>query len=582
MYLINKLGLPTNHPLTTQLETSPVELQVFSDFVNVGDQIKEYEKMTGDLQVLQKRQRWLMRKCNGLRSLVRSLPDELLSWIFTECIPTEGATVSLETSVHEAPMLLCHVCSRWRSVAFSTPQLWNRLVATIGPAPPPHSSHSLKLISLVQEWFDRAKTLPLSLRFASHLNYFECESLDDLIAQETYVPHGLLCPLSSRLRCLDLTLGWTPVYLEGISEELKNPPFPRLESLILRAFQDAKRLRRVAMHYPIFGNNLGNVLFPWEQLTHFIVSERIQHGVFEDLLQRCTFLQQCVLNLAATPISIPAREVKTVHHLIDLTITMESSLNPSILQNFEFPALKSLRLGPLIIAEEHWEERVHLLTHFSNIQRLSFMAGLDQRKTLPYAHVIELLRYAENVEGLELFTTPAPTPTKSLTSESAPTPAPTPIAPATLPPLLPKLFFFSIDLGAKPRRTQALRESIEGRGRDCGCYPRQFSPQALGKMIQSRWAPFGGGSRFEKDHGSVRLEKLHVYLTKEDEYVSDAIHGVLAECVDDGLIFEERRVQSWKHWSSRLNMDDSDNSVVHWPEGLSLLVHESGSSCPTI
>jgi hypothetical protein len=382
--------LKTNHPLTTQLETSPVELQVFSDFVNVGDQIKEYEKMTGDLQVLQKRQRWLMRKCNGLRSLVRSLPDELLSWIFTECIPTEGATVSLETSVHEAPMLLCHVCSRWRSVAFSTPQLWNRLVATIGPAPPPHSSHSLKLISLVQEWFDRAKTLPLSFRFASHLNYFECESPDDPIAQETYVPHGLLCPLSSsRLRCLDLTLSWTPVYLEGISEELKNPPFPLLESLILRgtsycqdetlstwghdgekpltAFQDAKRLRRVAMHYPIFGNNLGNVLFPWEQLTHFIVSERIQHGVFEDLLQRCTFLQQCVLNLAATPISIPAREVKTVHHLIDLTITMESSLNPSILRNFEFPARKSLRLGPLIIAEEHWEERVHLLPHFSNI-----------------------------------------------------------------------------------------------------------------------------------------------------------------------------------------------------------------------
>jgi hypothetical protein len=101
-------------------------------------------------------------------------------------------------------------------------------------------------------------------------------------------------------------------------------------------------------------------------------------------------------------------------------------------------------------------------------------------------------------------------------------------------------------------------------------------------MIQSRWAPFGGGSRFENDHGSVRLQKLHVYLTEEDEYISDEIHGVLAECVDDGLIFEERRVQSWKHWSSRLNMDDYDNSVVHWPEGLSLLVYESGSSCPTI
>jgi hypothetical protein len=568
--------------------------------------------MIEDLLVLQKKQRRLLTKCKGLRSLLRCLPDELLSRIFIECIPTQGATVSLETSVYEAPMLLCHVCSRWRSVAISTPQLWNRLVATISLAPLPHSSHSRRLISLVQEWFQRAKTLPLFLRFASHLNYFQC-SPDDPIVEEADVPHDLLCALSSRLTCLDLALGWTPKYLELLSHKSEDLPFPLLESLILRgtsyyqdktlstwghdgekpltAFQDAKRLRRVAMHYPIFGNNLRNVLFPWKQLTHFIVSERIQHGVLEDLLRRCTFLQQCVLHLTATPISVPAREVKTVHyHLIDLTISMDNFLNPSILRNFELPALKSLRLGPLIIAEEHWEERVHLVPHFSNIQRLSFMAGLDRRKTLRCARIVELLRYAENVEGLELcpgiwypdilealtVTTPAPTPAISPTSESAPTPTPTPIAPATLPPLLPKLRFFSIDLGVKPEGVQALWESIEGNPRDR--YPRRFSPQALGKMIQSRWAPFGGGIRVEEGRGSTRLEKLHVYLTKEDKHISDKIQDVLTECMDDGLIFEERRVQSWMHWSTRLNLDDLDDSAVHWGGGLSVLVRKSGYS----
>lgn len=561
--------------------------------------------MIEDLLVLQKKQRRLMRKCKGLRSLVRFLPDELLSRIFIECIPTKGATVSLEASVHEAPMLLSHVCSRWRSVAFSTPQLWNRLIATIGPAPPPHSSHSRTLISLVQEWFHRAKTLPLSLRFASHLNYFHC-SPDDPILAESDVPHSLLCALSSRLTYLDLALGWTPKYLELLSHESQGLPFPLLESLILRGtdflqdeslsewghdgqkplttFQDAKRLCRVAMYYPIFGNNLGNVLFPWEQLTHFIVSERIQHGVLEDLFRRCTFLQQCVLTLAATPNSVPAREVKTVHHhLIDLTIAMDNALNPSILRNFELPALKSLRLGPLIIAEEHWEERVHLLPHFSTIQRLSFLDGLDWRKTLKCVRIAELLRYAENVERLELcpgiwypdilealtVTTPAPAPIISPPSESAPTPAPTPTIPASLPPLLPKLRIFSVDLGVRPRGVQAFWETLDS-GFDR--YPRRFSPQALGKMIQSRWAPFGG-SRVEKDCGSVRLEKLQVYLTKEDKDISKKIHDVLAECVDDGLIFEEQRVQSWKHWSTRLNSDDS---VVHWPGGLSVLVRKSG------
>jgi hypothetical protein len=205
--------------------------------------------------------------------------------------------------------------------------------------------------------------------------------------------------------------------------------------------------------------------------------------------------------------SSPVREVKTVHHhLIDLTITMENSLNPSIRRNFDFPALRILRLGPLIIAEEHWEEHVHLLPHFSNIQWLSFMAGLDRRKTLQCARIVELLRCTENVEGLELcpgiwypdilealtVTTPAPTSTISLPSESAPTPAPTAI---TLPPLLPKLCSFSINLGVKPQGVQAFWESIEG---DYDRYPRRFSSQALVKMIQSWWAPFGGGSLVEK------------------------------------------------------------------------------------
>jgi hypothetical protein len=116
--------------------------------------------MIEDLLVLQKKQRRLMRKCKGLRSLVRFLPDELFSQIFIECIPTQGATVSLETSVHEAPMLLCYVCSSVAQCRLSTPQLWDRLVATIDPAPPPHSSYSRTHILLLQEWFHRAKTLP--------------------------------------------------------------------------------------------------------------------------------------------------------------------------------------------------------------------------------------------------------------------------------------------------------------------------------------------------------------------------------------------------------------------------------------
>ncbi|KIJ97642.1 hypothetical protein K443DRAFT_9728 [Laccaria amethystina LaAM-08-1] len=150
------------------------------------------------------------------------------------------------------------------------------------------------------------------------------------------------------------------------------------------------------------------------------------------------------------------------------------------------------------------------------------MAGLDRRKTLQYACIVELLWCTENVEGLELcpgiwypdileaqtVTTPALTPTISLPSESAPTPAPTAI---TLPPLLPKLCSFSINLGVKPQGVQAFWESIKDDS----------------VMVGTFWR------REPRREGSVHLKKLHVYLTKEDEYISDEIHSVVAECVDD-------------------------------------------------
>ena len=108
-----------------------------------------------------------------------------------ECIPERGVvTDCLETSLREAPTLLCHICSKWRSVAFSTPQLWNRLIATIGPMVPPHFTYSRTLITLVQEWFDRVKS-PLSLRFASHLAYFAQSSAEEIV-DDSNVPYDLI------------------------------------------------------------------------------------------------------------------------------------------------------------------------------------------------------------------------------------------------------------------------------------------------------------------------------------------------------------------------------------------------------
>ncbi|KAF9480827.1 hypothetical protein BDN70DRAFT_877151 [Pholiota conissans] len=57
---------------------------------------------------------------------VNSLPFEILATIFAECLPPYPLT-QIQPNVTIAPMLLCHVCSVWRTVAFACSTLWSHL-----------------------------------------------------------------------------------------------------------------------------------------------------------------------------------------------------------------------------------------------------------------------------------------------------------------------------------------------------------------------------------------------------------------------------------------------------------------------
>ena len=57
-------------------------------------------------------------------SLIRRLPDDILREIFVYCLPPNRTAGMCAT---EPPLLLAHVCGRWRRVAMSTPRLWSSL-----------------------------------------------------------------------------------------------------------------------------------------------------------------------------------------------------------------------------------------------------------------------------------------------------------------------------------------------------------------------------------------------------------------------------------------------------------------------
>ncbi|KAF9029332.1 hypothetical protein BDZ89DRAFT_933125, partial [Hymenopellis radicata] len=67
-----------------------------------------------------------MNDAKSLLHPIRSLPTELMSEIFSHCVPRgyvdEGCLDSLDPRL--APWTLSHVCYRWRSLALSSPQLW--------------------------------------------------------------------------------------------------------------------------------------------------------------------------------------------------------------------------------------------------------------------------------------------------------------------------------------------------------------------------------------------------------------------------------------------------------------------------
>ncbi|KAJ6580812.1 hypothetical protein B0H19DRAFT_848339, partial [Mycena capillaripes] len=53
---------------------------------------------------------------------ILTLPNELTSEIFINCLSSDA--VRVQPNPATAPLLLAQVCSQWRAIAFSLPELW--------------------------------------------------------------------------------------------------------------------------------------------------------------------------------------------------------------------------------------------------------------------------------------------------------------------------------------------------------------------------------------------------------------------------------------------------------------------------
>ncbi|KAJ7700661.1 hypothetical protein B0H14DRAFT_763841 [Mycena olivaceomarginata] len=124
---------------------------------------------------------------------VLDLPPEITSVIFLYCVLDEcGPERRFPTLSEElAPLLLGRICRQWRSIAWSTPELWTMVEVDCPPCIDDVVPH-------LERWFLRAGSLPLTLDI--YYNALSHTSSDALLR--------LLQRHSARFQ--DLTLNITP------------------------------------------------------------------------------------------------------------------------------------------------------------------------------------------------------------------------------------------------------------------------------------------------------------------------------------------------------------------------------------
>ncbi|KAF9475044.1 hypothetical protein BDN70DRAFT_283519 [Pholiota conissans] len=148
--------------------------------------IFELDQRVANIQDVKEERRLLLQGANEEHDILSRFPYEIYAWIFELCIPNDIMDLNIMASVSARregamPLTISAVCRKWRTVAHSTPQLWRNVALFFKT--PNHSYEEFSITpiyeaarpspSVVQEWIERAGTLPLAINLcvARRYNY---------------------------------------------------------------------------------------------------------------------------------------------------------------------------------------------------------------------------------------------------------------------------------------------------------------------------------------------------------------------------------------------------------------------------
>lgn len=308
-----------------------------------------------------------------LLSLERRIPKEILSTIFVRCLPDRWPDDFTGLLSKPIPILLSQVCSLWRSVAISTPELWSSIQVDIS------RDDSESRIEWFRTWLSRNGSAPVRLRLRIGPNI-------DPLYSHPLIP--ILSSQSDRWQHLQLIAPWASinslVVVRNRLSSLKSlfilsitgvNGIPDVETL--STFSVAPQLRNVEI-----GGTLAElIVLPWNQLESCRFGD-VSSAVAFNILVQSLSLVECTMRLMYP---FPPRPVHTLSKLRTLVVGIDQA-NAGILDCLTLPSLCTLTvqvhglIGQQLSLESHLVPLVR--RSLCNISHLSITGRhIDLRST---------------------------------------------------------------------------------------------------------------------------------------------------------------------------------------------------------
>ncbi|KAF7356312.1 hypothetical protein MVEN_00963500 [Mycena venus] len=288
----------------------------------------------------------------ALLSPVRAMPPEILQEIFVACLPTRYCAIMHPS---DSPLLLGRVCSAWRTIALSTPELWSSVHVVVLPSP-----ESAAPCELLRTWLQRSGNWPLSISVFIPLGRGFEENL------RTFM--DIILPYSPRWKSLRLLQrNWPELLCKLTSEDV-----PLLEVLqIAHASFDSHAIRFLAIPPNLRDLSLkcsqGDAHIPprrWDRITSLCLESgknffNLDAGQVLELIEQCANLRSCRLGFPVQATGGPSLSTSAAHqitllHLSSLSLTADIiTTSPFNMVNFlaalVLPSLRALDLSGVCI-----------------------------------------------------------------------------------------------------------------------------------------------------------------------------------------------------------------------------------------